>query len=194
MAINTATKFTTFRVILIPIIIIVLIFPYSYFGINTKVVIFNFEAYLPYLLSLFIFVVASITDAIDGHIARSTNTITNLGKFLDPVADKLLVNTLLIYLAYQSNFNVILVILMISRDTVVDALRFVAANNQVVIEASKYGKLKTILQMVTIILILLVAIPQQDLPAVVFALSIITTIVSLLSGFDYLVKGLKYLK
>ncbi len=194
MAINTATKFTIFRVILIPVIIIALIFPYSNFGIDTKIIIFNQELYLPYLLSLIIFVVASITDAIDGHIARSTNTITNLGKFLDPVADKLLVNTLLIYLAYQNNFNVILVILMISRDTIVDSLRFVAANNQVVIAASKYGKLKTILQMVTIILILLVAIPHQDLPTIIFVLTILTTIVSLLSGFDYLLKSIKYLK
>lgn len=194
MEINLATKITIFRMFLIPIIIIVLVFPYETFNIETMIMIFNQELYLPYLLSLFIFVVASITDAIDGHIARSTNTITNLGKFLDPIADKLLVNTLLIYLVFQGNFNVILVILMISRDTIVDALRFVAANNQVVIAASKYGKLKTIFQMVTITLILLVAIPHQPLPLIIFILTLLTTLVSVLSGFDYLVKSAKYLK
>lgn len=194
MEINTATKITIFRMFLIPLIILVLIFPYSIFNVDTNLILFNQKMYLPYFISLIIFTIASITDAVDGYIARKTNTITTLGKFLDPIADKLLVNTLLIYLAFQNNFNVIFVILMISRDTIVDSLRFVAASNNVVIAASLYGKLKTIFQMITIILILLFAIPNQELTTLLYSLTLITTLISLVSGYDYLIKTIKYLK
>lgn len=194
MEINTATKITIFRMFLIPIIIVVLVFPYSIFNINTNIQLFNQTMYLPYFIALIIFTIASISDAVDGYIARSTKTVTTLGKFLDPIADKLLVNTLLIFLVFQNNFNVIFVILMISRDTIVDSLRFVAANNNVVIAASIYGKLKTIFQMITIILVLLLAIPNQELSTLLYSLTLITTIISLVSGYDYFIKTVKYLK
>ena len=112
------------------------------------------------------FVVASYTDHLDGKLARKNNQVTDLGKFLDPVADKLLVNTMTIFLTapvlfapYAAKqtafFPVWCVIIMVARDTVVDALRFIGAQKGVVIAANIFGKLKTVLQMVAISCVLL---------------------------------------
>ena len=188
---NTATKITIFRIILIPVILVVLLFPYS--G-TSEIQLFGLKMYPPFFLSLIIFIIASLSDAIDGHIARKTNTITNLGKFLDPVADKLLVNTLLIYLSATNHIPVLLTILMISRDVCVDALRMISSENNIVIAASSYGKLKTIFQMVTICLILLIALPGANLPIWLLVLTYVTTFISVVSGIDYFIKNKAVLK
>ena len=118
------------------------------------------------MVSFIFFVIASYTDHLDGKLARKNNQVTDLGKFLDPVADKLLVSTMLIFLCAPSVFAsyanqqiafipVWCVILMVARDTVVDALRFIAAQKGVVIAANIFGKLKTVLQMVAIGAVLL---------------------------------------
>ena len=185
MALNTATKITIGRVVLLPIIIIVLLFPYKF----ETVTILGYNFYIRYLIALFIYIFASVSDAVDGYLARSTNTVTNLGKFLDPVADKLLVNTLFIYFTYTGHIPVLVTILIIGRDTMVDALRMIAVENNVVIAASKYGKLKTILQMVSLGLLLLVALPNQPLPQWLIILFYITTLASVLSGVDYFIKN-----
>ncbi|MDL2211699.1 CDP-diacylglycerol--glycerol-3-phosphate 3-phosphatidyltransferase [Erysipelotrichaceae bacterium OttesenSCG-928-M19] len=183
---NTATKITIFRIILIPLILIVLLFPYqNYYSIA----LFGFKMYLPYLIALVIFAIAALSDAVDGHIARTTNTITNLGKFLDPVADKLLVNTLLIFFTATNHIPVLVTILMISRDTIVDALRLICVENNIVVAASKYGKLKTVFQMVTICLILLFAFPDVALANWLLYLIYLTTFISVASGIDYFIKN-----
>ncbi|WP_423363314.1 CDP-diacylglycerol--glycerol-3-phosphate 3-phosphatidyltransferase [Mycoplasma sp. P36-A1] len=184
MKINTATKITILRVLLIPIILLVLLVlaPNS-----VEFVGHNF--YIPYLIALIIYIVASVSDTVDGHIARSTNTITNLGKFLDPVADKLLVNTLLIYFTATGHIPPLVTILMIGRDTMVDALRMISVENNVVIAASKYGKLKTIFQMVSLGLILIFAYPGIELPNLLNYLIYLTTIISVFSGLDYFIKN-----
>lgn len=190
MKINLATKFTIFRIILIPIILFILFFP-----LNRENIANNMWGmfYWPNIIALVFFIIASITDAIDGHIARKYQMITNLGKFLDPVADKLLVNSLLIYLAYTDNIPVVLVIIMIARDILVDALRFIAAENKNVIAASIYGKLKTVLQMVLIILVLLFSVPFQQTNEWLIIFAYITTIVSVWAGIDYFIKNRKVL-
>jgi len=194
MKVNTATKITIFRVLLIPLVLLVLLFPYGNYEINTNATVFGFDIYVPYFAAFVIFAIAAISDAIDGHIARSKNTITNLGKFLDPVADKLLVNSILIYLAYSEHLPVLIVIIMISRDIIVDALRMICIENNVVVAASIYGKLKTIFQMVLICLVLLVAQPDLELPKIITYLAYITTLISVMSGIDYLYKNIKFLK
>lgn len=189
MKLNTATKITIFRILLIPLILVILFYP----QVTINLELFNIN-YMPYFIVAIIFAIASITDAIDGYIARSTNTITNLGKFLDPVADKLLVNSLLIYLGYAQNIPAILTIIMVSRDIMVDALRLICVESNIVVAASKYGKLKTILQMVTIVLILLFSSPFTPIHSVLTILIYITTLVSVLSGIDYFIKNIAALK
>lgn len=185
MQINTATKITILRVLLIPIIIFILLYDWGFKDLT----LVGHKMYIPYLLALIIYIVASVSDAVDGHIARSTNTITNLGKFLDPVADKLLVNTLFIFFTATGHIPPLVTIIMIGRDTMVDALRMISVENNVVIAASKYGKLKTIFQMVSLGLLLFFAYPQTSLPTWLTYLIYLTTAISLFSGVDYFIKN-----
>lgn len=116
---------------------------------------------LAYFISFFLFVIASLTDMLDGKIARKYNLVTDMGKFLDPVADKLLVNLTLIYLAlphFGTNNAFIplsCVIIMIGRDLIIDAFRLVASTKGSVVAANIFGKLKTVFQMVAIPMVLL---------------------------------------
>lgn len=187
MKINLATKFTIFRIILIPVILLVLLVPLK----DNEIVS---GTYWPNIIGLIIFVIAAITDAIDGQIARRGNMVTNLGKFLDPVADKLLVNSVLIYLAYVDTIPLILVIIMIMRDIIVDALRMIAVENNVVIAANIFGKLKTIFQMVLIPLLLLFTIPFVQPNIFLLILAYLTTLISVISGIIYLVQNINVLK
>ena len=116
---------------------------------------------LAYFISFFLFIIASITDLLDGKIARKYNLVTDMGKFLDPVADKLLVNLTLIYLAvphFGTNNAVIplsCVIIMIGRDLIIDAFRLAAASKGSILAANIFGKLKTVFQMIAIPMVLL---------------------------------------
>lgn len=192
MKINTATKITIVRVLLIPIILIILLLA-NKLNLDKIVTIFGVDVYLAYIVALMIYVIAALSDAVDGYIARSTNTITNLGKFLDPIADKLLVNSLLIYFCSTNHLPALVVILMISRDVLVDALRLICVENNVVIAASKWGKLKTIFQMISLGLIFVFAQPGTSLVAWLEYLIYLTTLISVLSGVDYFIKNMKSL-
>ena len=153
---------------------------------------------LVYLVTCIVFILGAITDKIDGDLARKWNQVTDLGKFLDPIADKLLVDSLLLYLIVPHlgtgglTISVWCVIVMIVRDLIVDALRFIAAKKGVVLAANVFGKLKTVLQMVAIPLILLNGWPftyfdagwNQWRIAEIFVY--LATLVSFLSGVIYL--------
>lgn len=145
------------------------------------------------LLALLIFALASLTDMLDGQIARKRNLITSFGKFLDPIADKMLVNTTLILLVYQHEAPIWPVLLMISRDLVVDGLRLSAASQGEVVSAGFSGKLKTVFQMVAIILLLACNWPfyMIHLPIADLALWA-ATIASLYSGWVYFSKLKSY--
>ena len=115
-----------------------------------------------YLVSFVLFIIASITDALDGKIARKYNLVTDMGKFLDPVADKLLVNLTLIYLALphfklgnQATIPLFCVIIMIGRDLIIDAFRLAAASKGSILAANIFGKLKTVFQMIAIPMVFL---------------------------------------
>lgn len=148
---NLPNKITTFRMILVIFISTFLLLPSDWFilipGINVS---------LNFFIGLILFAIASLSDMIDGKIARKYNMVTDYGKFMDPIADKLLVNTTLIILASYGpiRVNVICVIIMIARDIVVDAVRLNAMRKNVVVAANIFGKLKTVFQMVAIILIM----------------------------------------
>ncbi len=164
---NLPTKITVFRILIVPVIWIVLLVPYL-------------PEIIRYSIVFTLFTIASISDFLDGYIARKYNMITSLGKFLDPIADKVLVNSVFIFLAYHNKVNLILVLLMITRDTLVDALRMNASEKGIVISAKLLGKLKTVFQMLAIA----IGLFPIDF-GIADYVTIIATIVSLISGLDY---------
>lgn len=184
---NLPNKLTMFRIILIPVIILVYLFPYEAVGIIPMT--FNvggIELSVINLIALLIYIVAAVTDALDGNIARSRNLITTFGKFADPIADKLLTTTMFLLFVSQGLIPVVPVIIMIARDTFVDGCRMMAASNGKVVAAGMMGKLKTVLQMVTVALILL-----NNLPFALFNLPLsdimlwLSALVSFVSGVQY---------
>ncbi len=193
---NLANRLTLFRIFLIPVIVLIYIFPYSQFGINVGYIPFDTVLLSYDKIAIFIiFVIASLTDALDGHIARSRNMITTFGKFLDPIADKLLVNTLLIMFAADRVVPIAAVLLMIWRDTIVDALRMLLSQKGMVMAAGYLGKIKTASQMIAIALVLLNNLPFElrGIP-VAHILIWFATLMSVLSGISYLIQGLPYLR
>src|SRR5690625_910537 len=142
-----------------------------------------------------LFILASATDWVDGYYARKYNLVTNLGKFLDPLADKLLVSAALILLVEMGLAPAWIVIIIISREFAVTGLRLVAAGEGIVLAASNMGKLKTVTQMLAIILLLLHNFPFSYL-AFPFATIVlyIAMIVTAISGYDYFVKNLHVMK
>ena len=149
---------------------------------------------------LFIFfLLASFTDFLDGYLARKNNQITDLGKFLDPVADKILINSMVIFLVVpasyapgQMTFSIWCAIILVARDIVVDALRFIAAQKGKVIAANIFGKIKTVLEMVAICFVLLNSWPFNyfDNHWVARVLVYLATAASLISGIIYVVKNI----
>lgn len=168
---NLPTKITFSRIIII-ILMLIGLFSISFIDSDVlKISLGNSGINIVFLITCIIFLIASGTDWLDGYLARKNNQVTDLGKFLDPVADKLLINSLVIFLVapnifapYLSDtqvvtFNVWCAIILVARDIVVDALRFIAAQKRIVIAANIFGKAKTVLQMVAITLVLLNGFP-----------------------------------
>ncbi len=184
---NTPNKLTIFRISLVPLIVLVYVFPYAQFDIILPTYLFN-GVFLPLknILVLSLFLLASFTDFLDGYLARKNNQITTFGKFLDPIADKILVNTLFIILASMKIVPLVAVLLMVWRDTIVDGVRMMAASKGEVISAGILGKIKTVAQMITIIVVLLNNIPFEfyQLPVADF-LVWFSTLTSLFSGYSY---------
>lgn len=173
---NLPNKLTMFRVILIPFFIVFLLAPIT-----------------PYdkWIALAIFIVASLTDLLDGKIARKYNLVTNFGKFMDPLADKLLVCSALICLIELNKIPSWMVIIIIAREFIISGFRLVASDNGVVIAASYWGKFKTTFQMAAVCLMI------ADLPAlnlvtqIVLWIAVVLTVVSLI---DYVVKNKNVMK
>ena len=197
---NLPNRLTLLRFVLAFILIFLYVFPFSSLGVSiVDIPTTGFNVID--LVCTILFIVASITDLLDGNIARKRNLVTNFGKFMDPLADKFLVNSSLILLAvYKSNLlPAIIVILMIGRDLAVDGMRFIASSKGEVIAANIYGKLKTVVQMVVIPVIFLNGFPfNYLLKEYTFILTIVFASIalffSLLSGIIYIYRGRKFLK
>lgn len=184
---NLPNKLTMFRIVLIPVIILVYLFPYASAGIEPAVFyIGGVELSVINIITLIIYIVAAVTDALDGHIARSRNMITTFGKFADPIADKLLTTSMFLLFVSKGIIPVVPVIIMVARDTVVDGCRMVAANNGKVVAAGMMGKLKTVFQMVTVALVLLNNLPFEivGIPLAEILLWL-SALVSFISGVQY---------
>ena len=184
---NLPNRLTVMRIILIPVIILISIFPYSQVGIEIPVFQFGFVSLsLINILALVLFCIASFTDFLDGYLARKHNLVTTFGKFADPIADKLLVTTMFVLFAAQGVIPVVPVLIMVARDTIVDGIRMIASTNGIVMAAGYLGKLKTVVQMLSVILILLNNLPFElyRLPVSDFMLWF-AAFTSLASGISY---------
>ena len=184
---NLPNRLTVFRILLVPIIVFVYLFPYSYFGIDVRQFHFgDVRISLVNIIVLVLYILAAFTDALDGHLARSRNMITTFGKFLDPIADKLLTTSLFLLFASRGIISVIPVIAMVARDIIVDGCRMMASSNGKVVAAGSLGKAKTVLQMVAIALILLNNLPFElfDIPVSEIVLWF-ATFTSIVSGVQY---------
>lgn len=190
---NLPNRLTLIRLFLIPLLIFFALFPFAHFGISFGFTSVSFVS-IPNLnlILLTIFVLASATDYLDGYIARKYKLVTTFGKFFDPIADKLLINTLFIILAANTQIPVVAVILMIARDTLVDAIRMLNAKEGLVVSAQFLGKLKTVSQMLTIILYLVGNLPFELFYLPVHELMLWFTVsISLLSGISYFMQSRK---
>lgn len=169
---NLPNKLTVIRVILIiPFVVIMLT---------------NFLADYSKWIALGIFCIASITDTLDGFIARKYNLVTNFGKFMDPLADKLLVCAALVCLVEQGAMPAWIVIIIMSREFIISGFRLVAANKGVVIAASMWGKVKTVVQMIMIIMLIA---NIEILNIVTVIVMYVATALTIISLIDYIVKN-----
>lgn len=176
---NLPNKLTLLRVCLIP-----------FFVVFAKLEGFGMQ-----LAAVAVYILACVTDALDGHIARSRHLVTNFGKFMDPIADKLLVMSALIVLTAQGRMPDWVCIVMLAREFLVSGFRLVAVENGVVIAAGPLGKLKTVFQMLATLALMLLA-PAEGAPilgpgGVVFAnvLMYIALALTVLSGADYILRN-----
>ncbi len=170
---NTPNKLTILRIIMIPFFVLFMLVPIG--GIAHK------------WIALAIFIIASLTDTLDGYLARKNNLITDFGKFMDPLADKLLVCAAMICLIDLGKLPSWVVIIIISREFIISGFRLVASDNGIVIAASWWGKAKTVSQMLMVIVLI------ADLGGVFHAIEIIlivvATVLTVISLIDYLLKN-----
>ena len=195
---NLANKLTIFRMILVPIMVII-----PFLGIENEIL----GIPLTYIIIDIIFIIASITDKLDGYIARSRKQVTTFGKFLDPIADKILVLAAMVMLVEFGKIPAWIPIIVLAREFIVSGYRLVAIEKGgKVIAASKWGKLKTVTQMIAIILAFLDLYPFGEcfkgylqvsdfiLNLTVTIMMIIQTIATVFSGIEYLKNGKELLK
>ena len=191
MKMNLANKLTIFRIILVPIMAII---PY----LNLQGDFMGLP--LMYFWMLLIFIVASITDKLDGYIARSRNQVTTFGKFLDPLADKILVLTAMVLLVELGKIPAWIPVIVLAREFLVSGYRLIAVEKGgQVIAASIWGKLKTVTQMIAIILIMFDRNNFWDcfrggLNGVDFAINLVATILLLVSVVATIFSGADYMK
>ena len=195
---NLANKLTIFRMILVPIMVII-----PFLGINSEIL----GIPLTYIIIDMIFIIASITDKLDGYIARSRNQVTTFGKFLDPIADKILVLAAMIMLVEFGKLPAWIPVIVLAREFIVSGYRLIAVEKGgKVVAASVWGKLKTVTQMIAIILAFLDVNAfgacfkgnltgfALILNAIVTIMMTIQTIATIFSGYEYLKEGKDLLK
>jgi len=179
LILNLPNKLTLFRIFIIPLFLLFLLG-----GVGGE--------YSRYI-ALAIFIIASVTDALDGYIARKYNRVTNFGKFMDPLADKVLVCSALIALIQTGDVSSIVVIIIIAREFIITGFRLVASDNGVVIAASNWGKLKTISQMI-MVMYLILGLSGGLFDTLAMVLVYAAVFFTAVSAVDYIVKNIGVLK
>ena len=188
---NLPNKLTIFRIILVPLMVIV-----PFLGLNNE----YFGIPLQYLIIDFIFIVASITDKLDGYLARKNNQVTTFGKFLDPLADKILVLAAMVMLVEMNRLPAWIPIIVLAREFMISGYRLIAVEKGgKVIAASNWGKLKTVTQMIAIILAFvdlnsLGECFKGTLQGGSLILNIVVTVMMLIQTLATVVSGIEYMK
>ena len=193
---NVPNRITLCRIILSILLLVLIIFPMEKIGIDfPEFKIANVIINSKYLICGVIFMIASLTDFLDGYLARKYNLVTDLGKVMDAIADKVLVNGVLIVLAVEGYISVVVPVVIVSRDIFVDSIKMVAGQKSGAVGASKAGKFKTAFMLVGITLLFFQDIPFSLLGVnfVSRTIIMIATVLSVISGFQYYVKNKKYL-
>ena len=170
---NLPNKLTILRVIMIPFFVAALLYDG---GANQN---------MRYVAAA-LFIIASLTDMLDGKIARKYNLVTNFGKFMDPLADKLLVCSALICLLSNGMISTVVVLIIIAREFIISGFRLVASDNGVVIAASYWGKFKTTFQMIGVVLLIFNIPALSTLTTIIVWIALALTVISLV---DYIVKN-----
>lgn len=194
---NLPNQLTIFRIILGIIVIITMIFPFNMMNISFPKYLINDNVVIDIKLIIcsFLFVIAAITDFLDGYIARKYNLVSDFGKMIDAIADKILVNGMLIALSGEGYIGSIIPIVVVLRDTIVNSIKMLAGSKGEVVAAIKTGKFKTAFLMVGITLKLIGNYPFGLINVAFDDFCIITgTVLSLVSGFEYFVLYRKYMK
>lgn len=203
MKLNLPNKITVTRIILAIIILIILMLPWSswisswpvFYKIFNSTKTFSPALDLKYIIAGVLFLIASITDRLDGQIARKRNMVTDLGKMLDAIADKILVNGVLIILAYDHFIPLIVPVVIITRDIITDTCKMVCGNKGKVVAASWMGKIKTVFMMVGLTVTFFGNLPFELLGFPFNDLCLyVAVILSVVSGCQYYFGTMKVLK
>lgn len=193
---NTANKITMSRIFLAVIIIVLLLFPWYQLGIELPVYIINgnMTIELKYIIAGVLFVIASITDFIDGKVARKYNMVTDFGKMIDAISDKILTNTLIVILACEGLVSPVIAVIIIGRDIIVDSIKMLIGNKGKAVAAIGVAKYKTASLMVGLTLKLFYDLPLSLLS---FRLSdfllILAAVLSIISGAKYYMMAKDYI-
>lgn len=194
---NKANKITMSRIIMSVIIIIILLFPFDQFGFEfpTYLLSGNVVVDLKYIIVGILFIIASLTDFFDGYVARKYNMVTDFGKMVDAISDKLLTNSVLIILACNGKISTIVAVVIVMRDIVVDSIKMVVGNKGAAVAAIKVAKVKTATLMIGIVLTLFSNIPFEFIPLRVsdFLLAL-AAVLSVISGVKYYIMAKPYLQ
>ena len=185
---NLPNKITMSRIILSLFIIIILLFPFDATGFSLPKLFINESLVIDikYPIAGVLFIIASLTDFVDGYLARKYNLVTDLGKMLDAIADKVLVNAILIILASTGFISAVIPVIIVVRDIVVDTMKMVSGNKGKVVAAIKTGKYKTACMMVGVTLTMFYNLPFELLNIRVSdALLIIACVLSIISAVEY---------
>lgn len=194
---NIPNILTVFRILFIPLILVFLAINSNIIIYSFKIIDINYRIDLYDLIAGIFFILASITDALDGYLARKFNWISDFGKIWDPIADKVLTTSVFILLASQNVTLWYLIVIMVTRDTIVDAYRLTVAKKNIVVAANIFGKLKTVFQMVCLLVLLIVFnnpinVYKYDnlwqYYAIQNILVFISTLLSIISGIIYVIQ------
>ena len=197
MKMNLANKITMSRIVLAIVIMILLFFPFEGLGIDLPTYLVNGNIYieLKYIVAGVLFIIASLTDFFDGYVARKYNMVTDFGKMVDAISDKMLTNSLLVILASNGMISPVIAVVFIVRDIAVDTIKMIVGNKGKAVAAIGVAKWKTATLMVGLTLTLFYNLPFELIGVRVSdCLLIISAVLSLISGFKYYTMARKYIE
>lgn len=193
---NLPNKITLGRIILSIIILIIMMFPFHDVGYDfpTYLVAGKITVSLKYIICGVLFMIASFTDFLDGNIARKRNIVTDLGKVMDAIADKILVNGILIILSCDGVLPVVVPVIIITRDTIVDCIKMMAGSKGKVVAASIWGKIKTVFMMTGISLVMIGDLPFELIGiSLGYYMILAACVLSIYSGIQYFIANKEFM-